>query len=362
MTDPSTIAPPATPAAKTSVLPGVGFGLLSAATFGSAGAVVRPLLDAGWSPGAAVLMRIGIAALLLIGPGLRAARGRWHLIRRRAGLLTLFGLFAVAGSQVCYFNAVQRLSVGVALLMEYSGILLVVAWVWLRTRVRPATLTLIGAAVAIAGLFVVLDVAGGSQVSVVGVLWGLGAAVGLAVYYVLAARTEDGLPPLLVVSAGMVTGTVALALTGLSGLLPMTVAFTDVRLGTLTTSWLVPAAWLSVMAAVVSYLAGVQAGRRLGATMASFLGLTEVLFAILFAALLLSEVPTAVQLLGGALILAGVVAVRIGGREVVDRPRAPQAFPTHRRRRPLGPTPAANLTTPVTTTAAPTSPGALPTN
>ncbi|WP_051267354.1 EamA family transporter [Nakamurella lactea] len=325
MTDRGTIAAAQTPAAGTSILPGVGFGLLSAATFGSSGVVVRPLLDAGWSAGAAVLLRIGLAAILLIGPGLSALRGRWHLVRRRAGLLALFGLFAVAGSQVCYFNAVQHLSIGVALLLEYSGIVLIVGWVWLRTRVRPATLTLIGAGVAIVGLVLVLDVLGATRVSPIGVLWGLGAAVGLAVYYVLAARTEDGLPPLLVVTAGMVTGSVALGLAGMVGLLPMTVVFTDVQLGGVTMSWLVPVAWLGVMTAAVAYVAGVQAGRRLGATMASFLGLTEVLFAIVFAALVLSEVPALIQLFGGALVLAGVVLVRLGSRDRNPQPGTPVA-------------------------------------
>jgi drug/metabolite transporter (DMT)-like permease len=309
------IAPPAISQrthGSSSMLPGVGFGLLSTATFGSSGVMARSLLDAGWSAGAAVLVRIGLAALLLIGPGLSALRGRWHLVRRRAGLLALFGLFAVAGSQGCYFNAVQHVSIGVALLLEYSGIVLIVAWVWLRTRVRPATMTLIGAAVAIGGLALVLDIGGATHVSLIGVLWGLGAAVGLAVYYVLAARTEDGLPPLLVVTAGMVTGAVALALAGVAGILPMAISFTDVRLGSMALSWLVPVAWLGLMTAAVAYVSGVQAGRRLGATMASFLGLTEVLFAVLFAWLLL----------GWVLLLSGVVRVRLGGghRRPAGRP------------------------------------------
>jgi drug/metabolite transporter (DMT)-like permease len=45
--------------------------------------------------------------------------------------------------------------------------------------------------------------------------------------------------------------------------------------------------------------------------MSSFIGLTEVLFAVLFAWVLLAELPTAMQLVGGLLILAGVTLVRI---------------------------------------------------
>lgn len=303
---------PVTTSAGTSIGPGVLFGLLAAATFGSSGIAARPLLAAGWSAGAVVLVRIGVAALLLLVPTALALRGRWSVLRRRSGMLTLFGIFGVACAQVCYFNAVQHLSIGVALLLEYSGILLVVGWLWLRTRVVPAAATLLGAVVAIAGLSLVLNVFGGPTLSVVGVLWGLGAAVGLAVYFVLSARTEDDLPPIVVVTGGMVIGTVTLGILGVVGVMPMHAVLTDVTLAGMTMSWVVPVLWLCLVTALVAYLAGVLASRRLGSTMASFFGLTEVLFAVLFAWLLLGEVATGVQLIGGALVLAGVVLVRLG--------------------------------------------------
>ena len=69
-----------------------------------------------------------------------------------------------------------------------------------------------------------------------------------------------------------------------------------------------------MIAAAAAYLLGTVAARRLGATVASFVGLTEVLFAVLFAWLLLGELPAPIQLAGGALIVAGVVAVRAGER------------------------------------------------
>jgi drug/metabolite transporter (DMT)-like permease len=68
---------------------------------------------------------------------------------------------------------------------------------------------------------------------------------------------------------------------------------------------------LSVIAAALAYVAGIGAARRLGPRLASFLGLTEVLFAILVAWAVLGELPTSVQLGGGGLIIAGVLLVRI---------------------------------------------------
>jgi drug/metabolite transporter (DMT)-like permease len=64
------------------------------------------------------------------------------------------------------------------------------------------------------------------------------------------------------------------------------------------------------VAAAFAYASGVAATRRLGSKVASFVGLTEVLFSLLFAWLLLGELPLPVQLLGGAFVVGGVVAVR----------------------------------------------------
>ena len=320
-------APPTV--ASRSALTGMGLAVLSAATFGTSGAVAKSLLSAGWSPGAVVTVRIGVAAVVLLVPAAAAMRGRWGLLRGRATALLTYGLLAVAAAQVCYFNAVQHLSVGVALLLEYSGLILVVGWVWLRTGVRPPRLTLAGAAVAIAGLVLVLDLLGAVRLSWVGVLWGLGAAVGLASYFVMSARQDDNLPPLVLAAGGLVTATVGLVLVGAVGLLPMAASPADVQVAGRTVSWLVPALWLAVVAAVVAYLVGIMATRRLGATMASFMGLTEVLFAIVFAWLLLGELPRPVQLVGGARVLGGVALVRLDEARRPGRERmgAPQPVP-----------------------------------
>jgi drug/metabolite transporter (DMT)-like permease len=78
---------------------------------------------------------------------------------------------------------------------------------------------------------------------------------------------------------------------------------------------------LAIVAAVVAYVAGVAAARVLGARLASFLGLTEVLFAVAFAWLLLGQRLTAAQFAGAVLVLAGVALVRLDEpAPVVDPP------------------------------------------
>ena len=119
---------------------GLTLAILTAATFATSGVFASSLIAAGWSAGAAVLARILLAALLLTIPALIQLRGRWKMLRRGIGRAAAFGLIAVAGAQLCYFNAIERVPVGVALLLEYLGIVLVVGWLWLSRGQRPRRL------------------------------------------------------------------------------------------------------------------------------------------------------------------------------------------------------------------------------
>jgi drug/metabolite transporter (DMT)-like permease len=290
---------------------GLGLALLSSATFSTSGSFARSLIVAGWSPAAAVTVRIGVAALLLAVPAIVSLRGRWHLLRRDPVALTAYGVVAVAGAQLCFFNAVRHISVGVALLLEYMGVVLVVGWMWVRHDQRPSRLTAAGSVVAAIGLVLVLDLLSDARLDPVGVLWGLAASVGLASYFVLSARVGAALPPLVVASAGMTTGALTLIMLGVLGALPMQATFGTVDLAGHRVSWLLPVVGLSLVAAAVAYVAGISAARILGPRLASFVSLTEVVFAVLAAWLMLGELPTVMQLAGGALIVAGVVLVQM---------------------------------------------------
>ncbi|SCX43951.1 Threonine/homoserine efflux transporter RhtA [Klenkia marina] len=301
-------------------LTGLLLALASAAAFGTSGVFASSLLASGWSAAAAVTVRVGLAALVLTVPALVQLRGRWSLLRANVGSVLAFGLLAVAGCQLAYFLAIGRLSVGVALLLEYSGVVLVVLWMWLRHAQRPSRTTTAGVAVAVLGLVLVLDVLSGAEVDLLGVFWGLLAAVGLAVYFVVSGRTDGALPPLVSAWGGLGVGAVALGLAAAVGVVPWRTATADVDLAGVQVSWLVPVLGLSLVAAAFAYASGVAAIRRLGSRTSSFVGLTEVLFAVLFAWLLLGQAPGVVQLVGGVVVLAGIVLVRMGEDRVPPAP------------------------------------------
>lgn len=291
-------------------LAGFGIALFSAIVFATSGAFAKPLLEAGWTSGAAVGARMLGAALVLLLPTLWVLRGRWHTVAENWKPIVLFGVFGVAVCQFSYFQAVQYLDVSVALLLEYMAPILIVLAAWVVTRRSPRLLTILGAVTSVVGLVLVLDVTGAKGVEPLGVMWGLIAAVGLAVFFVVGAQQNDSLNPLVLTTGGLLVGALLIFALGAVGLLPMRATFGTVSFSGFETPWWVALAGLTIVAAVLAYLSGIFAARALGATLASFIGLTEVIFAVTWAWLLLGEMPSPIQLLGGLCIVAGVVLVR----------------------------------------------------
>jgi len=293
---------------------GLGFAMASAASFGLSGSLARGLMDVGWSSAAAVSVRILLAAVVLAPLAAMQLRGRWDLLRRNLPLVGVYGLLAVAGCQLAFFNAVERMPVGVALLIEYMSPVAVIGWLWLTRGQRPGPRTIAGALLAIVGLVFVLDLVSGTDVDGVGIIWAFGAMVGVTAYFLISAREDDGLPPVVLAAAGLTVGGATLLALGVVGVLPFAATTVAVDFGGVTVAWWLPVLGLGVVTAALAYVTGIAATRRLGSRLASFVALTEVLAALGFAWILLGQAPRPVQLLGGALVLLGVVIVKSGER------------------------------------------------
>src|SRR5689334_12004373 len=219
-----------TPNAARHRVAGLWLAVLSAGSFGLSGSLASGLMDAGWSAAGAVLVRVGIAALVLAVPAYLTLGGRWSLLVDNAGVILGYGVLAVGGAQLAYFNAVRHMEVGVALLIEYTAPVAVVVWLWLRHGQRPGRLTLVGAMVAAVGLVLVLDLLSGADLSAVGVLWALVAMVGAATYFVLSAGDSD-LHPLALAAAGLWLATIVLAAAGAVGVVPLHTSTAQVTYG-----------------------------------------------------------------------------------------------------------------------------------
>lgn len=295
---------------------GLLLAVTSALTFSISGPIAKPLLEGGWSLAAVLAIRMGVAGLVLSPALVRTLRRRPDFLRVHWLSLVAFGLIPVVGCQVFYFSALQRMPVGVALLIQYLAPVMLVLFVWARTRRAPSRTVLIGSVVAMAGLVLVVDIAG-ARFDLLGTAFALLAAVCACVYFVMSERTGDDLPPLALAAGGLLVGTVTiLALAGV-GILPLTVSGAPVELLGMSAAPLVPLLLVGLCTAM-GYAFGVMAVPRIGSRLASFVGLSEVLFALSFAWLLLGEAPAPVQFVGGALILVGVVLVRVEERAPAD--------------------------------------------
>ncbi|MCX4510383.1 MULTISPECIES: EamA family transporter [Streptomyces] len=283
---------------------GLGLALASAFAFGGSGVAAKPLIEAGLDPLHVVWLRVAGAALVMLP---LAWRHRDLLIRKPA-LLAGFGLLAVAGVQACYFAAISRIPVGVALLIEYLAPALVLAWVRFVQR-RPVTrAAAAGVVLAVGGLACVVEVWSGVSFDVIGLLLALGAACCQVGYFVLSDQggTGDDAPdPLGVIAYGLLIG--ALVLTAVARpwemdweLLGGTAAMSGAA---------VPAAlllgWIVLIATVVAYVTGVVSVRRLSPQVAGVVACLEAVIATVLAWVLLGEHLSAPQIFGGAVVLVG---------------------------------------------------------
>lgn len=296
---------------------GLLFATGSAFTFGMSGPLAKSLMVAGWSPTAAVAARLAGGALVLAIVATLIKPDWVRQARQHARTVVIYGLIPVAGAQLCYYNAVAHLSVGVALLLEYTSPVLVIAWVWATTRRRPRGLTLAGVALAIVGITLVLDVFHGAKVDAVGVAWGLGAAVCAVCYFMMSdAVTADGsgLHAITLATGGLVVATVAVGALGMSGVMPMRFTANDALVAGVTLPWYVPVLLMGIIATAIAYTLGISGVARLRPSFASLVGLAEVLFAVLAAWLMLGERMTAIQVFGGAVVLVGLALARQGDR------------------------------------------------
>lgn len=291
---------------------GLPLAIAAAFSFGMSGAWARGLIDAGWTPGAAVTVRVWVAALVLLIPTILALRGRWRTLGRNAGMVAAYGLLAVAATQLFYFQAVAVMDVGIALLIEYTAPIAVLLWLWLRHGERPTRRSVIGAVVAFVGLVLMLDVVTGAEVNVAGILWALAAMVGAATYFVLSARADTGIPPIALAGTGLLLGAVGLSVTAAVGILPFRWTTDDIAYRFGTVPWFVPVLAIGVLATALAYVLGITSTRMLGSRLASFVALAEVVAALLFGWLLLGQLPDLLQALGGVLVLVGVVVVKLG--------------------------------------------------
>ncbi|MER5515518.1 EamA family transporter [Streptomyces sp. NPDC002763] len=298
---------------------GLSLALGSALAFGGSGVAAKPLIEAGLDPVHVVWLRVAGAALVMLP---LAVRHR-DLPRRRPALLAGFGLLAVAGVQACYFAAISRIPVGVALLVEYLAPALVLGWVRFVQR-RPVTrAAALGVALAAGGLACVVEVWAGLSFDALGLTLALAAACCQVGYFVLADHGGgDGVDPLGVIAYGLLVGTGVLTLVARPWTMDWSVLGGSARMNGSTVPAFVLLVWVVLVATVVAYVTGVLSVRRLSPQVAGVVACLEAVVATVLAWVLLGERLAAPQVLGGAVVLLGAFIAQSStpaAESVVDR-------------------------------------------
>ncbi|MFB9410419.1 DMT family transporter [Dactylosporangium matsuzakiense] len=278
--------------------------LLSAACFGSLAIFGKLAYDAGVSPDALLLVRFALAAAIL---GLILwARPRRRPRPARRDLATAVGLGAIgyAAQASLFFLALQRMDAAPLSLLLYTFPVMVTIAAVLLGRDRFSPLRAAALAAASAGTLLVLLGAGGGTFTPAGALLGFGSAIVYTAYILVSDRVVHRLDPVLLTTLVM-TGAA-----GTLGLLAAARGGVDLSFRPVAWAWLACIAVVSTVVAALTFFAGL---RRTGPSAAAILSTFEPVVTTALAALTLGESLTRLQLVGGVLVIASVVALQLRG-------------------------------------------------
>lgn len=290
--------------------PVVGYAMIVAAAvlFAVNGSVSKFALTSGISPERLTALRVTGAFVVLLGVALirnpRILRITW----RELPMLAAYGLVGVALIQYFYFVAILRLPIGVALLLEFTGVVFVALYsrVVLRESVRRRVWLAIG--LSLGGLALVMQVWGGGRgLDPIGLLAGMGAAIALAAYYLMGQRAVRSRDPLSIMCWTFFFAAVFWAVLApwwsfeaaslaSSAELPSG----DVPIGVLVTS-------IVVLGTAMPFLLSIAALQHVSATRAGVIATAEPVLASLVSWMWLDETLTTIQIMGGLVVLGGIV-------------------------------------------------------
>jgi len=289
---------------------GAVFALTGALLFGINGSVAKVVIGAGITPEQITFLRSLSAALISGAVLLFTARAHFRLSAREIGYFALLGVLGVAIIQWLYAVAIARLPVGVALLIEYTAVVLVALAAWLIFKERVHQRLWIAIAAVIVGLAVVAQV-WDSQLNALGVIAAFGAAIAYAFYFLAGERGVARRPAMAVAFWSTLFAALTWALFSQwwnidPSLLVTRVSLTGALSDAVVPVW-VPLAWVLTLGSFAPFVLSFAALRHLSATAVGILASAEVLFAFVVAWLWLGETLAAIQIAGAGLVLAGIV-------------------------------------------------------
>jgi len=313
------------------------YALTAALFFGANGSVTKVILDAGLTPAQLTVFRVLSAAVICGAILLVTDRGAFRVAPRQLLILGFLGVVGVAMLQFTYAVALGLLPVGITLLIEYTAVLMVavVAFFVYRERVKARLWVAIGCV--LVGLAIVAQLWSG-ELDPVGVLFAFGAATSLTIYFLVGEREVGKTTPIAVAFWTMSFASAFwLVFSGWWRIDPAifhaSVSLSG-NLAEVVVPFWVPLLWSMVLGSFAPFVLSLLALKHLTATAAGVVASSEVMFAFLVAWIWLGETLGAVQLVGAAVVLAGIIlaqTARAGKVIDADLALAPPAFPAPQR-------------------------------
>lgn len=298
--------------------------VLASALWGINGTVSRLVLDAGVDPIRLTQLRVTGAAIVLLGWLIVAQRASLRLYGREWIAYTVFGIVGLVGVQWLYFEAIARIPIGIALVIEYAAPLLVALWVRLVWGRRLPLIAWVALPLATLGLALAIGVGSDGSIGSLAPL-GLLAAVGAALayaYYSLHAEvlTRRRSAPA-VLGLGLASASIGLAVVLPWWSFPVSALSTvpaaapiDVAAG-----WY--AVYVVVFGTLIPFTLLIAGVRRIGADGASVTAMLEPVLAAAVAWVVLGQILTGLQIIGATVVLVAVTAAQISRSRVGARVR-----------------------------------------
>lgn len=285
--------------------------VLAAVLFSVNAGVSRAVQAAGVDSATLTTVRCtGTAIVLLAVIVTRGERLRLPGTLRSALRVVGFAISGVALVQWFYFVAIDRLPVGVALLLEFTAPVLVTLFARFVYRERVRSRIWLGLGLSLGGLALVAQVWSGLTLDGLGVVAGLGAAVSLAVYFLIGEHSVIAESPLVVLSEAFVVAAIFWNVAAPASRLFDTGLTRPKSLGGSLSAIQAPV-WLLlvvmvVLGTAVPFLAELSALQHLSATEVTLVGMLEPVGATVLGWTWFGETLSIVQSFGVVAILLGI--------------------------------------------------------
>ena len=284
--------------------------VLGAVFFSINGVIVTLVLDHMTTFRLAQVRAIGTFFLLFIITFIQD-RNSLKAQRREMPTLIFYGIFGYAMVQLGYFIGIsQGVPLSLVLILEFTAPIWIVIWIKFVRKGVVASDMWIAIALSLIGLILVAKVWEGFTFDLIGMLGAVGAAMALAVYFLMSESQGTKRSAQAMVVWGM----------GVAGLFwsivlpiwnfPVEIFTNQINLQGRFSDYSAPGwlliAYIITFGTMVPYLFVVGGVRRLSASTSSVIGMLEPVIAGGFAWLWLSQSWSAIQLIGGAIVLIGI--------------------------------------------------------